>query len=89
MSEPDATLGLTASLAHGGTQCEGQHRLPVEKAAAARFDAQKKSLRAAEQDHADKAAARDEWRGGQPEPNPENLVFIDETGLMKLEQRQI
>jgi transposase len=54
--------------------------LPLEKAAASRFDAQKKSLRAAEQDRADIAQARDEWRAGQPDLNPENLVFIDETG---------
>ena len=51
-----------------------------EKAAASRFDAQKKSLRAAEQDRADIAQAGDERRAGQPDPNPENLVFIDETG---------
>jgi transposase len=37
-------------------------------------------LRAAEQDRADIAEARDEWRAGQPHLNPENLVFIDETG---------
>jgi transposase len=37
-------------------------------------------LRAAEQDRADIAEARDEWRAGQPDLNPENLVFIDETG---------
>jgi transposase len=37
-------------------------------------------LRAAEQDRADIAQARDEWRAGQPDLNPEDLVFIDETG---------
>jgi transposase len=37
-------------------------------------------LRAAEQDRADIAEARDEWRAGQPDLTPENLVFIDETG---------
>jgi transposase len=36
-------------------------------------------LRAAEQDRADIAKARDEWLAGQPNLNPENLVFIDET----------
>jgi transposase len=36
-------------------------------------------LRAAEQDRADIAKARDEWLAGQPDLNPENLVFIDET----------
>ncbi|MGH6813973.1 MAG: IS630 family transposase [Methylocella sp.] len=40
----------------------------------------KKSLRAAEQDRADIAEAREEWRAGQPDLKPENLVFIDETG---------
>jgi transposase len=37
-------------------------------------------LRAAEQDRADIATARDEWRASQPDLNPEHLVFIDETG---------
>jgi transposase len=69
----------TASLAHGGAWPQSQHRLPLEKAAAARIDAQKKSLRAAEQDRPDIAAARAEWRAGQPDLNPERLVFIDET----------
>jgi transposase len=36
-------------------------------------------LRAAEQDRPDIAAARAEWRAGQPDLNPERLVFIDET----------
>ena len=52
----------------------------MEKAAASRADAQKKSLRAAEQDRADVARAREEWRASQPDLKPENLVFIDETG---------
>jgi transposase len=54
--------------------------LPLEKAAASRADAQKKSLRAAEQDRADIAEARKEWRSSQPDLNPERLVFLDETG---------
>jgi transposase len=37
-------------------------------------------LRAAEQDRADIAKAREEWRASQPDLNPEHLVFIDETG---------
>jgi transposase len=37
-------------------------------------------LRAAEQDRADIAEAREEWRASQTHLNPENLVFIDETG---------
>jgi DDE superfamily endonuclease len=59
---------------------EGQRRLPLEKAATSRADAQKKSLRAAEQDRADVAKAREEWRASQPSLNPEHLFFIDETG---------
>jgi len=54
--------------------------LPLEKLAASRADAQKKSLRAEEQDRSDVAKAREEWRVGQPDLNPEQLVFIDETG---------
>jgi transposase len=37
-------------------------------------------LRAAEQDRPDVAEAREEWRVSQPDLNPEQLVFIDETG---------
>jgi transposase len=37
-------------------------------------------LRAAEQERADIADARNQWRVGQAGLNPENLVFIDETG---------
>jgi transposase len=52
----------------------------LEEATASRAHAQKKSLRAAEQDRADIAKAREEWRATQPELTPERLVFIDETG---------
>jgi transposase len=52
----------------------------VEAPAPSRFVAQKKSLRAAEQDRADVAEARLEWRAGQAEMTPERLVFIDESG---------
>jgi hypothetical protein len=37
-------------------------------------------VRAAEQDRADIAEAREEWRASQPDLNQERLVFIDETG---------
>ena len=37
-------------------------------------------MRAAEQDRADIAEARKEWRSSQPDLNPERLVFLDETG---------
>jgi transposase len=41
--------------------------------------AQKKSLRAAEQDRPDVAKARVEWRENQPKLNAGRLIFIDET----------
>jgi transposase len=37
-------------------------------------------LRAAEQDRADIAEAREEWGASLPDLNPDHLVFIDETG---------
>lgn len=42
--------------------------------------ASKKSVRAAEQDRPDVAAARAAWADNQAELDPERLVFIDETG---------
>jgi DDE superfamily endonuclease len=77
MSEPDMTLAELQ--ADRGARAQGRHRLPLEKPAAARIDAQKKSLRAAEQDRAEIAEARGAWRASQPDLNPEHLVFIDET----------
>ena len=41
----------------------------------------KKTLRASEQDRADVALARAQWRKRQKQWKPEHLVFIDETGL--------
>ena len=41
--------------------------------------AQKKSLRAAEQDRPDVAKARTEWRENQPKLDADRLIFIDET----------
>ena len=41
--------------------------------------AQKKSLRAAEQDRPDVAKARAEWRENQPKLDAGKLIFIDET----------
>ena len=61
-------------------QGQGQHRLPVEQAEVSQIAAQKKSLRASEQDRPDVAEARDRWRANQPELKSETLVFIDETG---------
>jgi transposase len=51
----------------------------LEDAGPLRPDIQKKSLRAAEQDRSDVAAARAEWRQLQTKLNPRKLVFIDET----------
>jgi transposase len=42
--------------------------------------ASKKSVRAAEQDRPDVAAARTLWADSQPKLDPDRLVFIDETG---------
>ena len=42
---------------------------------------QKKSSRAAEQDRADVAAKRANWQSSQLTVNPEQLVFLDETGV--------
>jgi transposase len=51
----------------------------VRDASLARTDTKKKSLRAAEQDRPDVAAARSEWRAAQPNLNPGRLIFLDET----------
>jgi transposase len=40
----------------------------------------KKSVRAAEQDRPDVAAARTAWAENQPKLDPDRLIFIDETG---------
>src|SRR5260370_9477157 len=42
--------------------------------------ASKKSVRAAEQDRPDVAAARTAWADNQPKLHPDRLIFIDETG---------
>ena len=46
----------------------------------ARADAQKKTLKASEQDRPDVAARRQVWRAAQPFVDADRLVFIDETG---------
>jgi hypothetical protein len=75
--EPDrGDTGVAA----GHARREGQCRLLVEAPAPSRFAAQKKSLRAAEQDRADVAKAHVEWRAGQGDMEPERMVFIDESG---------
>jgi transposase len=56
-----------------------QRRVGLAHVAAAWADAQKKSLRAAEQDRPDVAKARADWRGNQPSLATGKLIFIDET----------
>jgi transposase len=53
----------------------------VPGAQGARLGAEEKSLRAAEQDRADVAAARRAWRAELAGIGPERLVFVDETGI--------
>jgi transposase len=50
--------------------------------------ASKKSVRAAEQDRPDVAAARAQWAQNQAELDPERLVFLDETGTSTNMARQ-
>jgi transposase len=57
----------------------GQRRVDLAHIEAAGDDAEKKSLRAAEQDRPDVAAARAAWRESQPTLDPARLIFIDET----------
>jgi len=57
----------------------GERRADVAYVEAAGADAEKKSLRAAEQDRPDVAAARAAWRESQPTLDPARLIFIDET----------
>lgn len=51
----------------------------MEHAGPAWADAQKKTLRAAEQARADIAEARRKWHELQPKLNPSRLIFLDET----------
>lgn len=47
----------------------------------ARDHGEKKTGHASEQDRADVRASREAWFAGQPDLDPERLIFIDETGL--------
>src|SRR5581483_2612878 len=69
------STGLAAASPPG--LCE--QRADLRDLGSARPDAKKKSLRAAEQDRPDVAAARSDWRQSQPELDPTRLIFIDET----------
>src|SRR5262245_54891110 len=60
--------------AHGRALDAAQHAAPAGP------QAQKKSLRAAEQDRPDVAAKRRQWRGWQGFMDPTRFVFLDETG---------
>jgi len=57
----------------------GQQRPDLRDTGLAWPDTEKKMLYATEQDRADIAAARSEWRDNQPTLDPARLVFIDET----------
>jgi len=57
----------------------GERRADLAHVEAARADAEKKSLRASEQDRPDVVAARAEWRDSQRRLDPARLIFIDET----------
>lgn len=57
----------------------GERRAGLEHVDPAWPVAQKKSLRAAEQDRPDIAQARAEWRENQRSLDPRQLIFIDET----------
>lgn len=78
-ASPDITLEEIAAhlhQAHGETfvvstiwRCLDRHGLTF-----------KKTAHASEQERADVALARAQWRGAQPELDPARLVFVDETG---------
>ena len=69
----------TADVAVGDTPGRSERRADLAHVEAAWAVAQKKSLRAAEQDRPDVAKARAEWRGKQPKLDAGRLIFIDET----------
>jgi len=66
-------------VAVGDAPDRGERRADLANTQAAWPDAEKKSLRAAEQDRPDVAKARAEWRESQPTLDPGRLTFIDET----------
>jgi transposase len=66
-------------VAVGDASGRSERRADLAHVEAAWPDAQKKSLRAAEQDRPDVAEARAEWRKCQPTLDPGRLIFIDET----------
>lgn len=63
-------------LVAGGVRGRGEHGDDESRAGAARVYAQKKSLRARERNEAKRAA----WREAVASIDPEDLVFLDETG---------
>jgi len=85
--EPDLTLeessfacSMSVSRKRGSVQCGGS--------STAMASALKKSVRAAEQDRPDVAAAREAWAQNQASLDPDCLVFIDETGTSTNMARQ-
>ena len=66
-------------MAVGNASGGSERRADLAHVEAAWPVAQKKSLRAAEQDRPDVATARTEWRENQPKLDADRLIFIDET----------
>jgi transposase len=76
--QPDAALDeLTYEIESRGIRASRSAVNRVLKACG--LTLKKKSLRAAEQERPDVAAAREVWRERQPSLDPDRLVFIDET----------
>src|SRR6516225_6441730 len=71
---------MSVSRKRGSVRCGGS--------STAMASALKKSVRAAEQDRPDVAAAREAWAQGQARLDPDRLVFIDETGTSTNMARQ-
>src|SRR5690242_20148693 len=72
-----------AALAAADAPRLGQQRPDLRDTGLAWPETEKKMLHATEQDRADIAAARREWRDNQPTLDPARLVFIDESVLQR------
>jgi transposase len=78
-TRPDATIAELREWLSKTHQVSASTGLMWKTLAALDLTFKKKSLRAAEQDRADVAEARTQWRQKQPSLTPSRLVFIDET----------
>src|SRR5690606_38890008 len=84
---PDPGPGGAAARRHAGRdpgrarrgRCAGGHRHAVAGLPAAPHHAQKKTAHATEQGRADVLRRRWAWFKGQPDLDPDRLVFVDET----------